>query len=315
MAKYVKISTIGAAPFNPQPPIHGQAAVDAMIAHWKGRLGQVLPEEPDLIVVPEACDRYGAHSMQERQAYYRVRKTQVRDFFAQIAREHRCYIAYSAAREMEDGTWRNSTQLIDRTGEVAGIYSKVHPTVGEIDDGGILCGKGPVIVECDFGRVGAAICFDLNFHELLEAYKTARPDLIVFSSMYHGGLMQAYWAYHCRAHFVGAIAGNRSCIISPVGQILATSTNYFDYVTATVNLDCRVVHLDYNRPRLARLKETYGPAARVFDPGNLGCVLLASESDKITADQLIAEFEIELWDDYYARALKHQHDPKHIERE
>ena len=33
----------------------------------------------------------------------------------------------------------------------------------------------------------------------------------------------------------------------------------------------------------------------------------------IKAD-LIEEFEIELWDEYYARSLRHHHDPKNIER-
>ena len=30
----------------------------------------------------------------------------------EVAAENNCYIAYSAAREMPDGTWRNSTQII-----------------------------------------------------------------------------------------------------------------------------------------------------------------------------------------------------------
>jgi len=313
MATDVKISTIGAAPFHPRPIPQGQEAVDTMIEHWRGQLEQVLPDRPDLIVVPEACDRYGLHGMEERLAYYAVRGDQVRDFFAQTAKQHSCYIAYSAARRTEDGTWRNSTQILDRAGEVAGIYNKAHLTFGEMDNAGILCGKGPVIVDCDFGRVGAAICFDLNFHPLIEGYKQLKPDVIVFSSMYHGGLMQAYWAYQCRAHFVGAIAGPQSAILSPVGHILASSTNYRNYVTATVNLDCRVVHLDYNRPRLKKLKKKYGPEATVFDPGYLGSVLLSSESETVTVDQMIEEFEIELWDDYYARALKAHRDPKRVE--
>ena len=76
---------------------------------------------------------------------------------------------------------------------------------------GSLCGKDAPVFECDFGRVAFAICFDLNFDELRLKYVKAKPDLIIFSSMYHGGLMQAYWAYSCRAYFVGAIAGPISC--------------------------------------------------------------------------------------------------------
>ena len=311
MANRVKISTIGPRPpaGNPGP---GQAAVRQMIAWWQERLTQVLPDRPDLIVVPEACDRYPAHSTDERLAYYRVRGNQVRDFFADVARRHRCHIAYSAAREMPDGTWRNSSQVIGRDGQVLGIYDKNHPVITETTEGGILCGRDAPLIECDFGRVACAICFDLNFDELRLQYVQAKPDLILFSSMYHGGLMQGYWAYSCRAHMVTAVAGVPSVILSPLGHILASTTNYFDHVTATVNLDCKVAHLDFNWEKLASLKARYGTGVSIFDPGYLGSVLVTSETDDKTSDDLIREFEIELLDDYWARSLAHHHDPKNI---
>jgi len=312
MANYVKISTIGPRPLAENQGT-GQAAVDRMIAFWQGKLDQVLPDRPDLIVVPEACDRYPVHSMAERLAYYRVRGKQVRDFFAEVAREHRCHIAYSAAREMPDGTWRNSTQLIGRDGQVLGIYNKNHLVVTETMEGGILCGRDAPLIECDFGRVGCAICFDLNFDEIRLKYVQSRPDLILFSSMYHGGLMQGYWAYSIRAHMVTAVAGMPSAILSPLGHVLAFTTNYFDFVTATVNLDCKVVHLDFNWEKLETIKEKYGPKVSIFDPGYLGAVLIASESDELTSDDLIEEFGIELLDDYWARSLAHRHDPKNME--
>ena len=311
MANHVKISTIGPRPpaGNPGP---GQAAVQQIIALWEERLAQVLPDRPDLIVVPEASDRYPAHSTDERLAYYRVRGNQVRDFFADVARRHRCHIAYSAAREMPDGTWRNSAQVIGRDGQVLGIYDKNHPVITETTEGGILCGRDAPLIECDFGRVACAICFDLNFDELRLQYAQARPDLILFSSMYHGGLMQGYWAYSCRAHMVTAVAGMPSAILSPLGHVLASTTNYFDHVTATVNLDCKVAHLDFNWEKLASLKARYGTGVSIFDPGYLGSVLVTSETDDKTSDDLIREFEIELLDDYWARSLAHHHDPKNI---
>ena len=312
MANYVKISTLGPRLLTENPGT-SQAAVDHVIEFWKGELNQVLPDHPDLIVVPEACDRYTAHSLEERLAYYRVRGNRVRDFFADTARKHRCHIAYSAAREMPDGTWRNSTQLIGRDGQVLGIYNKNHVVITENTEGGILYGRDAPIIECDFGRVACAICFDLNFDELRLKYVQAKPDLILFSSMYHGGLMQTYWAYSCRAHLVTAVARSPSAIISPVGRVLASTTNYFDFVTATVNLDCKVVHLDFNWDKLKAMKEKYGPKVSVFDPGYLDPVLIASETEERTSEDLVEEFEIELLDDYFARSLAHRHDPRNVE--
>ncbi|MBN2309938.1 MAG: carbon-nitrogen hydrolase family protein [Candidatus Hydrogenedentes bacterium] len=315
MASFVRVSTIGAAPlrFAPEGAVYGQEAVDAMIAHWQTKLGQVLPDRPDLIVVPEACDRFPEHSMEDRLDYYRVRKDQVRTFFAGVAEKNGCYIAYSAARELEDGTWRNSTQIIDRSGNVSGIYNKNHVVIEETTQAGILCGKDAPVFQCDFGTVACAICFDLNFDELRLKYVQARPDLILFSSMYHGGLMQAYWAYSCRAHFVGAIAGDQSAIISPVGECIASTTNYFDFTTATVNLDCRVVHLDHHWDKLGAMRDKYGSKVRVSDPGHLGCVLISAEAEDLTVKGLLDEFEIATWDEYMARSLAHHHDPANVE--
>ncbi len=310
---HVRIATLGPRSPSVDANAEPQKIVERVIAHWKGRFAQVLPDKPDLIVVPEACDRASGLSGEKRLAYYRARKDQVRDYFAEVAKENHCYVVYSAAREMDDGTWRNSSVLIGRDGRIVGTYNKNHVVIEETTESGILCGREAPVFECDFGRVAFAICFDLNFDELRLKYAKAKPDLIVFSSMYHGGLMQAYWAYSCRAHFVGAIAGLPCEIRDPQGDVLASSTNYFDFVVADVNLDCRLAHLDYNWSRLRALKAKYGPKVTIKDPGFLGSVLITSEHETVTADQMIAEFEIELLDDYMARALAHRHTPGNIE--
>jgi hypothetical protein len=311
---YVTIATIGSAPLTVPADTEPQKIVDRMIAHWRTKFAQVLPDQPDLIVAPEACDRPGGFSGEKLREYYEVRKDQVKEFFARTARQNKCYIVYSAHREMPDGTRRNSSVLIDRKGNVAGTYNKNHPTIGEMDKG-IPSGKDAPVIECDFGRVALAICFDLNFDELRLEYAKAKPDLIIFSSMYHGGLMQGYWAYSCRSHFVGAIAGKgtRSEIYNPLGQVLASSTNYFDSTVARVNLDCALVHLDYNWQRLRKLKAKYGPKVKIIDPGCLGAVLISSEHETKGVDEMIDEFDIELLDDYFARSLAHRHKPGNME--
>lgn len=309
----VRIATLGPRPLSVNANTEPQKIVERVIAHWKGRFAQVLPDKPDLIVVPEACDRPSGLSLEKQLAYYRVRKDQVRDYFAQVAKENHCYMVYSAARELEDGTWRNSSVLIGRDGQIVGIYNKNHVVIEETTKAGILCGREAPVFECDFGRVAMAICFDLNFDELRLKYAKAKPDLIVFCSMYHGGLMQAYWAYSCRAHFVGAVAGLPCEIHDPLGKLVASNTNYFDFVVADVNLDCRLAHLDYNWSRLRALNAKYGPKVTIKDPGFLGSVLITSEHETVTADEMIEEFKIELLDDYMARALAHRHTPGNME--
>lgn len=311
---FVTIATLGPSPITVSANTEPQQVVDRVIAHWKSQFARVLPDKPDLIVVPEACDRPRGLPSEKQAEYFQVRKNQVREYFAQVARENNCYMVYSAKRAVADGTWRNSSVMIDRKGKVVGTYNKNHPTIGE-NDGGILAGREAPVIECDFGRVAFAICFDLNFDEIRLKYVKAKPDVIVFSSMYHGGMMQAYWAYSCRSHFVGAIAGRAtpSQIRNPLGQVLASNTNYFDYAVATVNLDCALVHLDENWGRLRAINDKYGSKVKITDPGQLGSVLIASEHETVSIDEMIDEFEIERLDDYFARSLTYRLKPGHME--
>jgi len=308
--KNVKIATIGHRPITVGADDSPQRIVDRAISHWRGRFAQVLPDKPDLIVVPEACDRPSGLSKERVFSYYEVRKNRVRDFFAETAKANNCYIVYSAVRQVMDGTWRNSCVMLDRKGKVAAIYDKNYPTIGEIEQG-ILPGSDIAIADCDFGRVGFAICFDLNFDELRLRYARAKPDLMVFASMYHGGLMQAYWAYSCRSHFVGAVAGLPSEIRNPLGGIVATNTNYFDFAVATVNLDCAMAHLDFNWAKLRALKKKYGRGVTVTDPGHLGSVLISANKAETGVMDMVKEFDIELLDDYFKRAADYRN--KHVD--
>ena len=122
--------------------------------------------------------------------------------------------------------------------------------------------------------------------------------------MYHGGLVQSNWAYSCRSFFVSSCGADSlpSEIRNPLGEVVRSSTNYFHYVVAEVNLDSRLVHLDYNWSKLRALKEKYGEAVTVTDPGKLGSVLVTSEHEGISADHMIKEFDIELLDDYLNRS-------------
>ena len=295
-ANYVKVATIGTAPAvdSKQDP---QLIVKQVIEFWQNELSKVLPDNPDLIVLPEVCDMSDAGK-----EYLEVRKNQVLDYFASVSAKHSCYIAFGMFREESTGIWKNSCVVLDRKGGIAGIYDKNFPTIPEMEKG-IKRGNSAALIQCDFGKVAVAICFDLNFDELLAHYAAEKPDLIIFSSMYHGGLVQSTWAYKCRAHFIGSVHhGNPSEIRNPMGDVMATTTNYFDYAVTEINLDSRLVHLDFNWDRLDALKKKYGPSVTITDPGRLGTVLVTSEDKNITVDQMIAEFKLELLDDYLNRA-------------
>ena len=313
MAKNVRIAVVGPGAKEVPPEMEPQKIVDVMIEFWQNQFNQVLPDKPDLIVVPEACDRPRDFPIDKLTAYYRIRKNQVQNYFSEAAKKHECCMVYSAVREMPDGTWRNSSVLLDRKGRAAGIYNKNHVVMSEKNDGGILYGKEAPVFSCELGRIACAICFDLNFDELRMKYVKQRPQLILFSSMYHGGLMQAFWAYSCRSYFVGAICGLPCEIRNPFGEIVASTTNYRNYAVADVNLDYRLIHYDGHWEKLKLLKAHYGPMVHIHDPGLVGSVLITSFSDEKNAESMAREFDIELLDEYFERSMAHRHAPGNME--
>jgi len=116
--------------------------------------------------------------------------------------------------------------------------------------------------------------------------------------------MESYWAYQCRSFFVGALESRYapSEILNPQGEVIASSTNYFDFTVATINLDYCLAHLDYNWEKLQKLKEKYGNDVIITDPGKMGSVLITSRHATISAADMVKEFGIELLDHYLNRS-------------
>jgi predicted amidohydrolase len=316
MAKYVKISCLAPVQKDVAAGLVYEDVVRLMIARWEEHLQHVLPERPDFIVLPECCDDPAFPGMSAEWLYdfYRYRGKRIRDFFAEVAKAHRCYIAYSANIEMPDGTFRNATHVLDRSGAVCGEYHKNYITIRQRSTSDTLYGKDAHVIETDFGRVACIICFDINFNELLEQYARQKPDLIVFSSAYHGGLMQAYWAYTCRSYFASAIWRPDYCsIVNPVGQVVGESTLFYPYVTRTVNMDRAVVHYDYNWAKLEEAKRKYGSKLSISDPTRLNAFAIASETDEFTIQDIVQEFDLEPLDDYWARCRADRGMPGHLE--
>lgn len=314
MARFVKISVLSLSRIwqGQHAKSNGaEADFESMMEYIQQQLEYVLPDQPDLIVFPEACDRFMFHPMEERLAYYAFRGNRIRDYLCQVAKENNCYIAYSAHRyvpEDKELPYRNSTQLINRKGEVEAIYDKNHLVPSELENGKIRYGTDAKVFELDFGRVACAICFDLNFDELMYRYAEQKPELIVFSSMYHGGFVQQSWAYNCRAFFAGAIYGKQSRVLNPFGETLASSTEYYPFVTATVNLDYALVHIDRNDAKYRAAKKKYGNKLTVHDPGGIGAVMLSYAGEDTTAWDIVREFDIMPLDDYFNECRRHRNE-------
>jgi predicted amidohydrolase len=309
MSNTVKIATFATRCVVEESMSYDQMA-DACITFWAEKFARILPDRPDLIVMPECSNRPGEGLTKENElAYYDVANQRTLAFAAEAARKNRCNIVCSQARHL-DAQWYNTSTIFGRDGGELGCYRKNFLVPSEHTNNKMAYGTEANLIETDFGKVACAICFDLNFDDLREHYRSQSPDLIVFSSNYHGGIQQQIWPWLCRCHIVGSLGyrENAGQIRNPFGQVVHTTTNYLDHVCGSVNLDCQIVHLDDHWEKLDALKCKFGPDVTVYDPGEYGCVLVTSQSPDTTAREMIEEFEIIDYDEYLRVSRKQRSD-------
>jgi hypothetical protein len=83
--------------------------------------------------------------------------------------------------------------------------------------------------------------------------------------------------------------------------VIAKTTNYRDFVTADINLDCCPFFLGLNHGKLNEAKKKYGDKTKISDPGYLGAVLLSCETDEFTVWDIVKEYEMEPLRGYFGR--------------
>ncbi len=255
-------------------------------------------DEPDIICLPETVNGLGLCGKAWAGCAEPV-PGPTTEMASRMSKEHSTYIVCPIVRRDSDGL-HNSALLYDRSGELAATYDKVHPTIWEIEDG-IIPGERGLVYDTDFGTIGFAICFDLNFRDLRDFYGQAGAEIIFFPSMYRGGIQLRLWAFELGCYMVSATPGEMSAIVNPLGRILAESYEYNRIISRQINLDCRVLHLDFNSEKLEAIKKAYG--ARVeFEVASPEGVFLLISNDTKTSDDVMSEFDLETRTNYFRRA-------------
>jgi predicted amidohydrolase len=178
----------------------------------------------DLVVLPEDAVCGGrTGSAAERSVPL---DGQVLDVMAAIARRHGTYIVVPLfMAENRDGSLcTNAAALLDRAGNVAGIYRKVHPVAAKSSDvleDGVAPGQEFPVFDCDFGRLGIQICFDIEFDDGWESMARQGAEIVVWPSQSPQTVRPAAYAMRHRYYVVSSTWRNNAAIFEPTGMIAA----------------------------------------------------------------------------------------------
>jgi len=276
------------------------------LEHMGAFVDQAAATRSDLVAFPEICNTVGAA---EPWQFEPLDGPTIAAMTAK-ARQHRLYIVCPMGTIDAEGRRRNSSVLIGRDGTILGIYDKYFPTHGELDLG-VVPGSETSVFKTDLGRVGLCICFDLNYWEVGAGLCENRAELVIWSSMWDGARMLSKWAIEF-GFAMGGVCSGRSTFVDVCGrELLSIRRDISDaggrspVVTATLDLDRRLLHHDFNIERLKPLFAKYGPTSVYAEWKSEECLLiLGSELPGISTDELIAEFSLEPMREYLARARR-----------
>ena len=194
-------------------------------------------------------------------------------FLAEAAAEAGVYIAYGYAERSGDVCF-NSLLMLDRNGEVAANYRKIHPLPAEKK----WCTPGDsfVVAQTDFGRVGMLICSDTFFPEAAASLGNMGADILAVATnwedphLYDWDITTRARAFDNTLYLMGAnrVGQDRansfsghSRILDPVGLPLASLDRPEEgYVHAVLDLVERARlqnsyyrHFRDRRPEIYRL--------------------------------------------------------------
>lgn len=275
---------------------------EAILARAGTRIESVSRDKPDLILLTELFAN--APTGQDKESTLGLAQTvpgPISEELSALARKHQTFIAFGLLRKSDDRVF-NSMVLLDREGAPVWIFDKVTPVPSESTACGMTPGGKPTPYEAPFGKLGAALCFDINYTELAEYYFRHQIELMLFPSMFPGGRLLESWAVRYGFAIASCTWYDTSRILDCTGREVARTSDLSPTATAVLNLNRRVVHMDGNMDKLERMRTKYPGDVIVEDQREEATVVITSLKKGLEVADLIAEFEIETLPDYFARS-------------
>lgn len=203
----------------------------------------------DVIVLPELCR--GQDKTSEEPLHGPTVTA-----MAALAKKHKTYIAVPIDRR--DGNRRlNSVVLLDRSGQIVCIYNKVFPYWSEYDvHPPVDPGEAVQVHQADFGRVGFATCFDVNFPEVWRRLSDKGAELVIWPSAYSAGTsLQAHAINH--HYYIVSCTQTPDCMAYDITgeRMFYGHSGDMNVSRVTLDLDRSIYHENFNirkRDRLLR---------------------------------------------------------------
>ncbi|MCX6044666.1 MAG: carbon-nitrogen hydrolase family protein [Chloroflexi bacterium] len=224
---------------------------------------------------------------------------------AELAQKHRSYLVCPIDRL--DGERRvNSAVLIDRLGRIVCVYDKIYPYWSEFNLTPIVQpGQSePPVYQADFGRIGMAICFDVNFPSVWQALADQGAELIIWPSAYSAGTsLQAHALNHHYAIVTSTYT--KDCIVYDINgqEILYEKSEDLNISRVMLDLDRGIYHENFNMAKRDQLLAEHGDEVEMEQwQTREQWFILRAKRPGVSARQLACQYGLEELRDYLVRS-------------
>jgi len=166
---------------------------------------------PDLIMLPEYTDFYGGVKEGKIEQAQQLPGGEAYSFFQSFARAHGIWIHVGSLVERIENEGRvfNTSVVFDREGREISLYRKIHLFDVTAPDGTqynesatVQAGDRVVTYELEGFRIGCAICYDMRFSNLFEAFAAAAVDVVALPAAFALQTGKDHWEVLLRARAI-----------------------------------------------------------------------------------------------------------------
>jgi beta-ureidopropionase len=254
-----------------------EKSIEKRIKDVLERMENVYPLEPDIICLPETFQISWVDEMKTLEEIAEDEKVPgpVTARIAEMAKKHSCYILCPVVTK-KDGHFYNSSILLNRMGEIDGVYHKIHPTDTETlpdvyyKGGGMTPGAlKPPVFKTDFGTIGMQICMDASWFDNWRLLREAGAEMVLFPSQGPFGDILAYHAWMNQYYIVSA-TGEDARILDITGDVIASDGEFARWVCAPVNLEKAFLEIWPQVQKFPDIEKKYGRKLRIkiYHPEN-----------------------------------------------
>ncbi|MFH1570082.1 MAG: carbon-nitrogen hydrolase family protein [Gemmatimonadota bacterium] len=266
-------------------------------------MDQAAADRPDIVCLPETFGKEGVAGATAASVAEPV-PGPTTEMAMERARRYGTYVICPLIERRGEVLY-NSAVVIDRQGQIAGTYEKLHPVTTTADftafEDGITPGREPKVFDLDFGRIGILICFDIQWAREWARLGEMGAEVVFWPSAYDGGfpLQARAWDHHYWV--VSSVQTQKSRIVDITGEVLLVAGARTPVIGMEIDLEKRYFHTDFNASQTAAIKAKYGREVTVRLYHDEGGMTVECHREGLTVEALMAEFDLELVPDYVAR--------------